>query len=143
MAINSSSKEAKFFCQCCGNEVPRKSKFCPSCGKFFASVLCPNCGHTGKTDDFRNGCPECGYAVDGSGNSVRNGTGAGTSGKSGKGKKSGKFSGKKRFFAPKKSSEAAFSGKNKYRSDSSLPVWIYAFSLLVLAALVILLYSCL
>ena len=55
------------FCGNCGTQLNDGAKFCPKCGKFFASVLCPNCGHTGKTNDFINGCLECGYAVNGRG----------------------------------------------------------------------------
>lgn len=53
----------KFFCENCGNEVKRNTKVCPHCGKFFASVRCPECNRLGSPDDFANGCPECGYAV--------------------------------------------------------------------------------
>ena len=63
MKKKSKSKEAKFFCESCGSEVPRNSKTCPMCGKFFASVRCPQCGRIGSNDDFKNGCPTCGYAV--------------------------------------------------------------------------------
>jgi len=129
-------KEAKFFCQSCGSEVPRKSKFCPKCGKFFASVLCPNCGHTGKTEDFINGCPECGYAV---------GKESGKSGNYGalKNKSSVKETKniklkKNRMYIPLEKNTSKTNG-----SDSALPVWIYISCLLVLAGLVFLLYSCL
>ena len=57
------SKKAKFFCEFCGNEVKQNDKVCTYCGKFFASVRCPNCGKTGRTEEFTNGCPACGYAV--------------------------------------------------------------------------------
>lgn len=124
-------KEAKFFCQCCGSEVPRKSKFCPKCGKFFASVLCPNCGHTGRTEDFINGCPECGYAVNGSSGA----SGAKSSGQNNQ-TKNIKYK-KNRLYIPMGSK------KSKSTSDSSLPVWIYAVCLLVLGSLVMILYSCL
>ena len=36
---------------------------CPVCGKFFASVRCPNCGRIGSTEEFKDGCPSCGYAM--------------------------------------------------------------------------------
>ena len=48
--MKKTDKEAKFFCESCGSEVPRKSRFCPVCGKFFASVRCPKCGHTGASE---------------------------------------------------------------------------------------------
>ena len=60
---SNNSKEAKFFCESCGSEVPRNSRVCPTCGKFFASVRCPQCGKTGTNEDFKKGCPSCGYAV--------------------------------------------------------------------------------
>ena len=63
MKKRNKSKEAKFFCESCGSEVPRNSRTCPTCGKFFASVRCPQCGRIGSNDDFKNGCPTCGYAV--------------------------------------------------------------------------------
>ena len=61
------SKQAKFFCESCGAEVKASAKFCDNCGKFFASVRCPNCGKTGSTREFEKGCPDCGYAVGRSG----------------------------------------------------------------------------
>ena len=57
------NKKAKFFCESCGAEVPHNSRVCVNCGKFFASVRCPNCGKTGSSSTFINGCPDCGYAV--------------------------------------------------------------------------------
>ena len=54
---------AKFFCESCGAEVPAAAKFCKKCGKFFASVRCPVCGTTGSNEKFKDGCPNCGYAV--------------------------------------------------------------------------------
>ena len=129
---NSIQKEAKFFCQCCGAEVPRKSKFCPKCGKFFASVLCPNCGHTGRTEDFINGCPECGYAVNGS-----KGAGGGAKANQQTNQtKNIKFK-KNRLYIPMGSKKA------KAGSDSGLPLWVYVGCLFVLGGLVMILYSCL
>lgn len=51
----------KFYCQGCGSEVPLKAKKCPNCDKEFGSVLCPKCNYTGSSDEFHNGCPQCGY----------------------------------------------------------------------------------
>ena len=51
----------RYFCDGCGKEVPRNSKRCPSCGKFFAAVECPSCGYRGQAGDFDAGCPRCGY----------------------------------------------------------------------------------
>ncbi|EFW39430.1 double zinc ribbon domain-containing protein [Treponema phagedenis] len=51
-----------FFCENCGGTVRRDTKVCPHCGRFFASVRCPRCNYTGNADEFREGCPSCGYA---------------------------------------------------------------------------------
>ena len=124
-------KEAKFFCQCCGSEVPRKSKFCPKCGKFFASVLCPNCGHTGKTSDFINGCPECGYAVNGQGGTSSSGNSL-----------SKEINSKTKNIKMKKNQMYLPLKKSRVSSDS-LPLWVYAACIVVLFGLVGMLYSCL
>jgi len=129
-------KEAKFFCQCCGSEVPRNSKVCPTCGKFFVSVRCPQCGRTGTNDDFKNGCPTCGYAVNpdtigkkGSGNILLN---------SNSGKSNIKYKNNSSFL------ENAFSSKNKSSySDSSLPIWVYIVSIVALLIMVGIFYGCL
>jgi uncharacterized membrane protein YvbJ len=55
-------KKTRFFCDNCGTEVPAGAKDCPKCGRHFASVLCPACGHVGEDDDFMDGCPSCGYS---------------------------------------------------------------------------------
>lgn len=55
--------KAKYFCENCGAEVLSNARFCPKCGKFFSSVRCPKCGFTGDVKTFKNGCPQCGYAV--------------------------------------------------------------------------------
>ena len=56
-------KKAKYFCENCGSEVASNARFCPKCGKFFSSVRCPKCGCTGDVKKFKNGCPQCGYAM--------------------------------------------------------------------------------
>lgn len=56
------SGNPRFFCESCGTEVPRNAKNCPSCGRYFASVLCPSCGFAGEEDLFKGGCPVCGYS---------------------------------------------------------------------------------
>lgn len=125
--MKKSKKEAKFFCESCGSEVPRRSKTCPMCGKFFAAVRCPQCGRTGTNDDFINGCPTCGYAVNPqfvTGNSGNI-----------------KFNNKSPSGAL-----AYFFNSNKRKSgyaDSSLPIWVYVSSIAVLFVLVGCLYSCL
>ncbi|MBP5603833.1 MAG: zinc ribbon domain-containing protein [Treponema sp.] len=63
--IKFNKRKAKFFCEFCGNEVRQNDKVCQYCGKFFASVRCPNCGKSGRTEEFTHGCPACGYAVHG------------------------------------------------------------------------------
>ncbi len=132
------SKEAKFFCESCGSEVPRNSKTCPTCGKFFASVRCPQCGRIGSNEDFKNGCPTCGYAVNpdddfGHGN---------YSGLFGSGNNRGKIKGK---YGSR--SLLGLSGKRSGSSggyvESSLPWWVYLVSIMILIILVIGLYSCL
>lgn len=52
----------KFFCENCGKEVKRNARFCPHCGRIFASVRCPSCNFFGTSSQFANGCPKCGYA---------------------------------------------------------------------------------
>ena len=136
MKKKSKSKEAKFFCESCGSEVPRNSKTCPTCGKFFASVRCPQCGRIGTNDDFKNGCPTCGYAVNP--DSMYGGSHGGIPGVAATGGRFGIAGGRGsagRLFG------RSF-GSSGY-SDSSLPFWVYAVSLVVLGALVVCLYSCL
>jgi rRNA maturation protein Nop10 len=53
----------RFFCEHCGVEVPRNAKRCPGCGRYFASVKCPNCGFAGEEFLFKGGCPVCGYSA--------------------------------------------------------------------------------
>ena len=62
-------KNARFFCENCQTEVKGNARFCGHCGRFFAAVKCPACGKTGASHTFKNGCPQCGYAV-GSSNSA-------------------------------------------------------------------------
>jgi len=52
---------AKFFCENCKFEVPLSAVSCPYCRKVFYSVYCPRCGKEGSPQEFRNGCPACGY----------------------------------------------------------------------------------
>ena len=128
MRKRSKSKEAKFFCESCGSEVPRNSKVCPTCGKFFASVRCPQCGRIGSNEDFKNGCPTCGYAVNpdselGRGNFGMPASGYGVNGLLGLGRRNS-------------------TARGGY-VESSLPWWVYLVSILILLALVAGLYSCL
>lgn len=120
----SRGKEAKFFCESCNAEVPRNARTCPTCGKFFASVRCPKCGKTGSTEDFKKGCPACGYAVH---SDLKNG------------KYGINYNSKdNRYFA-----RLFGSSKKNKGSDGPLPVWIYIVCITILGGLVALLYSCL
>lgn len=137
MKKRSKSKEAKFFCESCGSEVPRNSKTCPTCGKFFASVRCPQCGRIGTNEDFKNGCPTCGYAVnpdDGFGH----GSGSGLF-QAGNRKNAGRYGSRNLLGLNKNKS----SRKSSDYVESSLPWWVYLVSILILVGLVIGLYSCL
>lgn len=131
------SKEAKFFCESCGSEVPRNSRVCPTCGKFFASVRCPQCGATGTNDDFKDGCPRCGYAINpdnlasGHSGGFSNGQSGGHSGGNRKSKQAMDWS----IFHNKKNSVGY--------AESGLPIWVYVSSVFVLVILMICLYSCL
>ncbi len=134
------SKEAKFFCESCGSEVPRNSRVCPTCGKFFASVRCPQCGRIGSNDDFKNGCPTCGYAVNP--DSLTGGNSYNSAGsRFGNNKnKAGRFGVKGKLGLANKRS--AVNNSNTY-VESGLPFWVYLISIMILIALVIGLYSCL
>jgi predicted RNA-binding Zn-ribbon protein involved in translation (DUF1610 family) len=55
-------KQSRFFCDNCGAEVKKNADRCPKCGRFFASIRCPKCGFFGTSEQFSNGCPECGYS---------------------------------------------------------------------------------
>jgi hypothetical protein len=55
-------KTPRYYCEHCGAEVKGSARICPKCGRFFSSVKCPKCGTAGKVEDFRYGCPVCGYA---------------------------------------------------------------------------------
>lgn len=133
--MRNKKKEAKFFCESCGNEVPRNSKTCPSCGKFFASVRCPHCGRTGSNDDFINGCPTCGYAVN---PDTLGGCGHYTP-------VLGNSKNNTKRFNSNGLDMSFFTRRNKstYHPDAGLPIWVYAFTIFVLIVLVFCLYSCL
>ena len=104
----------KFFCEYCGNEVKRNTKICPHCGRFFASIRCPSCGFTGSDEDFKKGCPTCGYAF--KSNTVDN----------------SKKNKKRSFFFHKK--------QKTYTDEESLPLWIYLLVGLLFLAIIIFLY---
>ncbi|MDA8411931.1 MAG: zinc ribbon domain-containing protein [Treponema sp.] len=56
-------KTPRYFCEHCGAEVKANARICPKCGRFFSAVKCPKCGFVGESEDFRAGCPVCGYAL--------------------------------------------------------------------------------
>ena len=116
--IRFNKKKAKFFCEFCGNEVKQNDKVCTYCGKFFASVRCPNCGKTGRTEEFTNGCPACGYAVHGT---------------------------RSRLGLRSRNKNGNLNTRNRKGNayDGSLPVWIYIAVSGVLVACLVGLYGCL
>ena len=118
------SNKAKFFCENCGSEVPENAKVCKTCGKFFISVRCPECGATGSHEDFKDGCPRCDYAV--------NKTASAKNRQAQKQKNAVNVLERLRFvFHPK-----------KIHAESALPLWIYVVTTTVLVAIVFAAYSC-
>ena len=125
-------KNARFFCENCQTEVKGNARFCGHCGRFFAAVKCPACGKTGASHTFKNGCPQCGYAV-GSSNSSST-------------EKSNSFSNDKNS-SSKKSSNNGFSlsklfgnsnsKREKIYSEDSLPLWIYLVAVVFLVVILI------
>ena len=57
-------KQAKFFCENCGEEVAQNARFCKKCGRFFSAVRCPSCGKVVAEDTAF--CTKCGYNFSGS-----------------------------------------------------------------------------
>ncbi len=53
--------KARYYCEYCGVEVRPGAISCPSCGRVFTAVRCPECGFEGKASQFAHGCPSCGY----------------------------------------------------------------------------------
>lgn len=124
--MKNKSEQAKFFCESCGKEVKQNAKVCTYCGKFFSSVRCPNCGKTGSTSEFENGCPDCGYAVG----------------------KTPKISNIKNNYQNKKTSSLFNNiinnkNNNNTQNSDSLPLWMYLVSIFVLIVVLICFYSCL
>ncbi len=118
MEAKTQSKKARFFCEYCDTEVPEEAKFCPKCGKFFASVRCPACGFTGEHSLFTNGCPACGYAMSGpipEKKEIKQGVKE-----------------KNKSLKKHKNSVSPVE-KKKRQGDDSLPSWIYVLSIVLLA----------
>ena len=126
------NKKAKFFCESCGAEVPHNSKVCVNCGKFFASVRCPNCGKTGSSSTFINGCPDCGYAV---GDSKNNYNFNNINKRKNNKRNSKSFS----IFQNKKKGS---SHQNYQNNNDGLPFWIYLIVTSILIVLIICFYRC-
>jgi uncharacterized membrane protein YvbJ len=53
--------KARYFCENCGVEVRPGASSCPSCGRVFTAVRCPECGFEGRASEFARGCPSCGF----------------------------------------------------------------------------------
>ena len=125
-------KQAKFFCENCGEEVKQNARFCNKCGRFFSAVRCPACGKIGSSHAFTNGCPACGYADK-------------QNKKTNLSNSLEKQSLKKNHFYLKnpKLNVNSKNKKNKsYNSSSSLPLWIYFFTLSLLILMIVLLMRC-
>lgn len=119
-----SKKDAKFFCENCGAEVPENAKMCKKCGKFFISVRCPSCGHTGTSSEFKSGCPNCGYAMKG-------------------GYAGAEISDKAKALAGLFSGAGNEACRKKIgQSSDSLPAWIYAVTAVLFACVMFGIYSC-
>ncbi|WP_288958585.1 zinc ribbon domain-containing protein [uncultured Treponema sp.] len=129
---NDSAKKAKYFCENCGSEVAAKARFCPSCGKFFAAVRCPSCGHTGTVKDFALGCPVCHYAM--SHSEIYGDEDSETSLDGRKHRLSGKS---------RRAIDRAFSEHEKRtggNTDSGAPAWLFVVSIAVLVIMFVLLF---
>lgn len=53
-----------FYCESCGKKVHHRDSICPHCGRFFSKVKCPVCGMSGTSEQFLQGCPQCGYMAE-------------------------------------------------------------------------------
>lgn len=131
MKKNKNLNEAKFYCESCGSEVNKNARFCSKCGKFFSSVRCPKCGRTGKTEEFKHGCPDCGYAVSsGNGNFTNHNQNQNSN-------ISQAYSIKNNYIFNR------ILNRNKNNNlDSGLPLWIYIICIVLLVILIFCFYSC-
>lgn len=122
-------KQAKFFCEYCDSEVPAKAKFCPKCGHFFLSVRCPVCGKTGSHEEFENGCPQCGYAFNGTPEDFK------------KSKKSLEIQQNTQKNSYRTEDQVTNRDENysktKKRNEDALPIWVYLMTFTVFAGIVI------
>ena len=125
-------KNARFFCENCQTEVKGNARFCGHCGRFFAAVKCPACGKTGASHAFKNGCPQCGYAV---GSSNSSSTEKSTSFSNDKNSSSKKTSNK--GFSLSKLFGNSNSKQEKIYSEDSLPLWIYLVAVVFLVVILI------
>ena len=123
-------KEAKFFCENCGEEVAQNARFCKKCGRFFSSVRCPKCGKVGSAHAFSKGCPQCGYAEKPAKSSAKNSASLNPA-----------FS-KNHFFLHKPKSGTSNSTYKKHYNSSGLPVWIYGITFGLLVVMIILFMRC-
>jgi hypothetical protein len=60
-ASTQKAMKARYFCENCGAEVRPGASCCPSCGRVFTAVRCPECGFEGRASEFVRGCPSCGF----------------------------------------------------------------------------------
>lgn len=128
------NKKAKFFCENCGSEVPENAKFCKNCGKFFSAVRCPKCGCTGRSQDFKKGCPKCGYAVSNDFVSNENSK-----------TEANATAIASIFNSISKNKKNTFEQKSKtafQKTETSLPLWIYLVTTALLFTMIFAVYSC-
>ena len=121
-------QKAKFFCENCGAEVPADARVCKNCGRFFSSVRCPACGATGSASKFAKGCPVCGYAMD-----------SGTFNIAAYSEEEKEEVRRRLSTAEQKKINGAFAAYERKRArgaGSALPLWVYAVTLAVLAAVI-------
>ena len=121
-------KHARFFCENCQTEVKGNARFCGHCGRFFAAVKCPSCGKTGASHTFKNGCPQCGYAVGSSTSTEKSNSFLTDTKSSSKKSKSKSFDIKNLFSNSNQRQE-------KNYSEDSLPLWIYLVAVVFLVVI--------
>lgn len=125
-------KQAKFFCENCGEEVAQNARFCKKCGRFFSAVRCPQCGKVGSSHAFVNGCPSCGYAEKPKSSKT----------KSASEEKKYEINQDKGHFFMHKPQYSSSPVTRQSKSSSSLPFWIYGITLLAFVVTVIVFVRC-